>query len=344
MEVTARIFELGKGGSLLPVSTEGMTELKPGTQLHWGGAYEHDSVIISKKSDSFGVKYLTLNPDDEALRSHYVEAYQIKRKDDPALWHTQHYYLTGKFIDKSEVEQMFQKSEALRIERVSQNKVADVVRQEKIDKGKKLYDNLKPVTAKAIIIAEYEIDDCDSMTDYYNTKTGDQMILAWSNHTRDIFSEMRKAAAKFTETKHLATATDVNRNGEKLTESNKSWWHPADEHREKYSMGAGYYLKSSHRYSSGWTVNKMTLGHYMESIYILLADGKHKLQEVETKPIKPGITANEEKNGIEIRFPEKPDVLILNKLKSAGWRWSRFSHCWYNQNNTENMTFASSII
>jgi hypothetical protein len=28
------------------------------------------------------------------------------------------------------------------------------------------------------------------------------------------------------------------------------------EHREKYSMGAGYYLKASGRYSSGWKVVK----------------------------------------------------------------------------------------
>ena len=33
------------------------------------------------------------------------------------------------------------------------------------------------------------------------------------------------------------------------------------EHREKYSMGAGYYLKASGRYSTGWKVEKVGLGH-----------------------------------------------------------------------------------
>ncbi len=97
---------------------------------------------------------------------------------------------------------------------------------------------LCPAGAKAAIIAELEQDDSDSMSDYFNTKTTRRVILGFSNHTRDLFPELRKFAARFTETAHLATAGSEA------------------EHREKYSMGAGYYLKASSRYSSGWTVSK----------------------------------------------------------------------------------------
>ena len=37
------------------------------------------------------------------------------------------------------------------------------------------------------------------------------------------------------------------------------------EHREKYSMGAGYYLKGSGRYSSGWRVRKTSWTKDLES-------------------------------------------------------------------------------
>lgn len=38
------------------------------------------------------------------------------------------------------------------------------------------------------------------------------------------------------------------------------------EHREKYSMGKGYYLKGSGSYSSGWTVSKMCIGERTELV------------------------------------------------------------------------------
>ncbi len=38
----------------------------------------------------------------------------------------------------------------------------------------------RPAWAKALIVAEYEIDDCELQTDYFNTKTGAVVPLAWS--------------------------------------------------------------------------------------------------------------------------------------------------------------------
>lgn len=98
-----------------------------------------------------------------------------------------------------------------------------------------------PAHAKAIIFAELEEDNCDGMTDYYNTKTTARVVLGWSKHTRDLFSEMRKHAARYPETAHLATKREEN------------------EHREKYSMGKGYYLKASGCFDSGWIIRKFEL-------------------------------------------------------------------------------------
>jgi hypothetical protein len=102
--------------------------------------------------------------------------------------------------------------------------------------GRERLQILIPADAKAVIVAELHEDESDSMTDYYGYRTQRIVILGFSRHTKDLFSEMRKYAANFEETAYL-------------TEENKEY-----EHREKYSMGDGYYLGKS-RYS-GWTVSK----------------------------------------------------------------------------------------
>ena len=95
-----------------------------------------------------------------------------------------------------------------------------------------------PAWAKAVIIGEL-IEDCsDSMSDYWNGRTVRSVVLGFSRHTRDLFPELRAAAANCPETADLVTAPE------------------SAEHREKYSMGGGYYLKSGSRYSNGWKVSK----------------------------------------------------------------------------------------
>lgn len=95
---------------------------------------------------------------------------------------------------------------------------------------------LVPTDAKAAIIGSLRISECDSYTDYYDYRVERTVILGFSKHTRNLFSEMRKHAANFEGTTYLA-------------EYNADY-----EHRENYSMGDGMYL-GKHKYS-GWTIEK----------------------------------------------------------------------------------------
>ncbi len=63
------------------------------------------------------------------------------------------------------------------------------------------------------------------------------------------------------------------------------------------------------------------------------------------EPARNGVTVseNEEKNGVEIRFPAKPDASVLETLKANGWRWSRFSACWYTKRTPDALAFARSL-
>ena len=41
------------------------------------------------------------------------------------------------------------------------------------------------------------------------------------------------------------------------------------------------------------------------------------------------INMNEELNGVELTFSQKPDTRILTTLKDAGFRWHRVKKVWY---------------
>lgn len=98
-----------------------------------------------------------------------------------------------------------------------------------------------PGWAKAAIVAELIEDQSDAMSDYFGSTRTRAVILAFSKHARDLFPEMRAAARNFAETASLADAPE------------------SAEHRERYSMGGGYYLKNGYRHSSGWQVRKVSL-------------------------------------------------------------------------------------
>ena len=70
--------------------------------------------------------------------------------------------------------------------------------------GRERLEAIVPADAKAVIVAELHEDESNSMTDYYRYRTRRTVILGFSTHTRDLFSEMRKHASNFEETAYLA--------------------------------------------------------------------------------------------------------------------------------------------
>lgn len=169
-----------------------------------------------------------------------------------------------------------------------------------------------------MIVAELREDQSDHQTDYFASRGVLTIALAWSKHDKDLFGEMRKAAASIDQTAHMGPgrgkfiarvvfASDIVSNGRAMWVGMGSPWHrdlygadrydapefttraeaeafveaagaPHDvhdgdqvatfrweiveesiEHREKYSMGAGYYLGAEGRHS-GWQVRKIRVG------------------------------------------------------------------------------------
>lgn len=56
-----------------------------------------------------------------------------------------------------------------------------------------------------------------------------------------------------------------------------------------------------------------------------------------------GITLNNEKNGIEIRFENKPSSDVLESLREYGFRWSGKQKMWYAKQTDERIAFANCL-
>lgn len=153
-------------------------------------------------------------------------------------------YGIGKYYDDKNPQFMDAFEVALLVEK-AEKQAAEEARQTEQERqrvecvkavGRERFAAILPPTAKAVIVAELRQDESDHMTDYFAYRTVRTVILGFSSHTRDLFSEMRKYASNLPETAYLAEPCDDY------------------EHREKYSMGAGYYLGQSKYY--GWIIKK----------------------------------------------------------------------------------------
>lgn len=107
------------------------------------------------------------------------------------------------------------------------------------EKAIALFNSICPTDAKAVIVAELQVDHSNSQEDYFHVSPGKTLILGFSHHDRDNFAEFRKFAANAPET-------------EDLVKCGKDC-----EHREKYTGGRGYYL--AQKSTSGWAIRKMRI-------------------------------------------------------------------------------------
>jgi predicted RNA methylase len=167
-----------------------------------------------------------------------------------------------------------------------------------------------PAGAKALIFAEYHVDNSDPMTDYFDSRTVRTVAIGWRLTSREDFRALRSAAGQFAETAHLASG-DV-------------------EHRDNYSMGGGNYLSDhgSDRSGTGWVVRSREL----PCTYVQLTEDA--IPETAAAPVAAGsVTVTPSSLGregiVEVRFAERPAYDVLEGLKAHGFRWARANRCWY---------------
>lgn len=255
-----KIFTIGSGGMeeiSVPANHE-KNMLLPGRILQLNGYANPRYVIVKNMGVNpsyphYGAKYLCVHLEDFTFKQSNASDFDhISKKENGRI----HMYLTDDTLSAEETADAHRKAEKEEQKKKAQAEQAEQLAQEQEQKGRELFAKYIPDDTVALIIAELETDDCELQTDYFSTKISGKVILGFSKHRRDLFSEMRKHAHKIPETEHLAVKAILDSNGREKTDKNKSYWTAADEHREKYSMGAGYYLKTTGRYSTGWRISK----------------------------------------------------------------------------------------
>jgi len=205
-----------------------------------------------------------------------------------------------------------------------------------------LLAELMPIGTKGAIVAIYKEDTSDMQSDYFGSREVRAVLLGFSGHNRDIFSEMRKIAkaSGFEEVQHL-TGDDKKQ-----------------EHRQKYSMGAGYFLKGGYRHDTGWEIRKYDLqgSHYVDQLaLIIMEEGGNQLPKTDAKPEQAPkeqatstsalceLRENPNKNGIELIFTAKPSAEIRDRLKNTGFRWHRKYGFWYAKDHEQQRLLAEEL-
>lgn len=207
--------------------------------------YNYDRYVVHKiTQDQYGYHY------------HLINLHTLDMQQSEIIKPLSQQFGIGMYYDENNIQFMNSEDVAELYEKAKEKQESEQQQVEQEKERRKavkeigrrwLKENL-PLDAKAIIIARLKVDKSDLQTDYYASKTVRTVILGFSKHKRDLFSEMRKYASNFKETAYLAT------------------YNERYENREKYSMGAGYYLGED-KYS-GWIIEK-------SPIY----DRNHKIEE-----------------------------------------------------------------
>lgn len=232
------------------------------------------------------------------------------------------------FMDSFEVAILLEEAQAKATEEANEEEKERIPVEEVKAIGSKRFAEILPENAQAVIVARLKQDESDSQSDYFASRTTRTVILGFSTHKRDIFSEMRKHASNFEETAYLA-------------EYNEDY-----EHREKYSMGAGYYLGES-KYS-GWIIEKEPIYSREQAIksFAYAAGSEDNIRIKKTDNTPPSDKNGTSKNGCTlVEYSEKAVAvfgetraikeelkamggkfnprLTLNNMKQAGWIFSK---------------------
>ncbi|MDU1890909.1 MAG: fusion protein [Dysgonomonas sp.] len=218
------------------------------------------------------------------------------------------------FMDSFEVAILLQEAQAKAKEEADE-KEKERIRVEEIKViGSKRFAEILPENALGVIVARLKQDESDSQTDYFASRTTRTVILGFSTHKRDIFSEMRKHASNFEETAYLA-------------EYNADY-----EHREKYSMGAGYYLGESKYH--GWIIEKVSMysreGMIKEFAYTAGNEDNIRIKKTDdtTPPPPSDKNGTSKANCTVVEYSEKAVAVfgetraIKDELKAMGGKFN----------------------
>jgi hypothetical protein len=299
-------------------------------QIIWLNGYgqnkfSHERVAVYKVEAGINghSKFYTVNLD--TFVKSFRNAWEVKHESQ--IFGIGTYYTTGDMATPEEIENALAISDQKATEKKLKDEEANRITEERRIKGTEVLKQLIPSWAKAVIIACERENESDPMSDYFSSTTVRTVILGFSKHTRDLFPELRKAAANFEGTKKYSVEPEYTGKPE-----DKEYWRPEDEHREKYSMGSGYYLGES-KYN-GWIVKKVkifNLDSFIKEYALIASDpGNIKIAPEQPQPENRPRQAGESGDYQIIDYSPKAIAVkgdtkaIKEQLSSMGGRFNKY--------------------
>lgn len=243
----------------LPVNKSKEEDIKVGQVIFMANnsqdEHHHDRLVVYDTFDSpVGTHFEYVNIETFKL-GRATEVRNIEEKFGIGF-----YYKKGDTVSIEELTSALNKAKALekeeaqRIEAKTQKEADEY--QRKVSEGMKLVN--VPKDAQAIIIGRL-VDGPEGANETSDYQSNTKLIyLAYSTHTKNLFSELRSASRNAMEVHHLIEAP-------------KSW-----EHRNKPSSGIQYSLRAPY---SGWEVTKITLkqenASTLEKLAIAAYEGRY---------------------------------------------------------------------
>jgi hypothetical protein len=201
--------------------------------------------VLAERPGSRGAyECFALDQPQNNARLRCVEYSDIKKPDDPAVWHRQHFFTTGRTCSPDECAGYLaeHRRQAAASQAAQAAAAAERARVQEI--GRQVWAEVWPAGCHWAIMAERIHDDSDIQTDYFGEHTEETVILAPSRKQREDFAEMRKAALLLPEIRHLGPGCDCWRVMVKAApddESNRTWRGRLNE----YEHGRGYYATAA---------------------------------------------------------------------------------------------------
>lgn len=208
----SRIFLLGADKEI--DRAEQVVEINQVIQME-GYSY-HSYVVYDTTKNQWGITYKLINLMTKDFHTADIIR-PLKEKFGIGFYYDSD---NPQFMDSFEVAILLQEAQAKANEEADEKEKERIRLEEVKAIGSKRFAEILPENAQAVIVARLKQNESDSQSDYFASRTTRTVILGFSTHKRDIFSEMRKHASNFEETAYLA-------------EYNADY-----EHREKYSMMA----------------------------------------------------------------------------------------------------------
>lgn len=177
-----------------------------------------------------------------------------------------------------------------------------------------------PAWAKALIVAEYNVDCSDSQTDYFANRTERTVAIGWRSGTREDLKQLRAAAERFSETASVTFTEERH--------------------------GGSPYL-SDHGYDgsgTGWVIKSRALpASYLNLTEDAISEVPAPVQHAGVASAE-GVTVRPSSIGkagvVEIVFTEKPSAEVRAEVKAHGFRWAKTNGCWYGRD----IAYAESLV